>query len=199
MYKMVNGVPEYVIHWEKYDKLYYQGNFDQLIQLQKAYVKKHPEDFREKLLLADAYSYAGKYRSALKILKRLHRFNPYDTEFTHALVECLDHLNLDPKSFQWSREVPVFEDNPATLDWCYNYLRKEGVSDDAFNMLFEMESIGYARFDEVGLIKLLRKDDRFRVHELKDEEYPLIELTEWAYIELPDGLNTIQVLDRIPS
>ena len=180
----VNGVPDYVIHWEAYDKLYYKGDFEGLIELQKNYVKKHPADFREKLLLADAYSYAGKYEVALKILKKLHRLNPYDTEFTHAIVACLDHLGKDPRNFEWRRQVIIFEGGTETRDWCYNYLKKEGVSDDAFNMLFEMEVAGYARFEEEALITYLKADQRFRVHESEDEDYPIIELREWALVKM---------------
>lgn len=181
---IINGVPEYVLHWEAYDKLYYKGEFKALIELQKKYVKKHPEDFREKLLLADAYSYAGQYGVALKILKKLHKFNPYDTEFTHAIVECLDKLEKDPKSFDWRRKVIIFEGKSETTDWCYTYLQKEGVSDDAFNLLFEMEVAGYARFEEEELIDILKADSRFRVHESEDEDYPIIELKEWALIQM---------------
>lgn len=182
--KFINGVPDYVLHWEAYDQLYYKGEFEALIVLQKKYVKQHPGNYREKLLLADAYSYAGKYGVALKILKRLHKFNPYDTEFTHAIVECLYKLEKDPKTFKWEREVIIFEGKAETTDWCYAYLSKEGASDDAYNMLFEMEVAGYARFEEDALINFLKSDCRFRVHEIEDEDYPVIELSEWALIEL---------------
>lgn len=191
MYKMMSGVPDYVIHWENYDQLYYKGDYTKLIELQKAYVKKHPADTREKLLLADAYNYAGRHKSALKILKRLHRFDPYDTEITHTLVECLDKLAIDPKTFKWLRNVQIFDGSKATKDWCYAYLKEQGVSDDAFNIHYEMSEAGYTRFDEDGLLNLLREDERFRIHDVQGEVYPVIELSEWALIHLPDGLNTL--------
>lgn len=104
-----NSVPAYIVHWEAYDRLYYTGQFDALIKLQAAYVKRNPENHREKLLLSDAYNYAGKHRKALKILTKLHKNNPYDTEYVTALAECLVKLKINPNMYPWRRNVLIFD------------------------------------------------------------------------------------------
>lgn len=175
---MMNKVPEHILHWESYDKLYYRGEYEALIALQKAYVKNHPENIRERLILADAYGYAGQHQAALKILKKLHKISPYDAEFTHALVECLDKLKEDPKEFSWRRAVVIFESADETQEWCYKYLLSKGPSQDAFNLLFEMEVAGYVRFDEEQLIEYLSADERFRIERVGIHGFPKIELKE---------------------
>lgn len=182
--KMINGVPDYIVHWEAYDKLYYKGDFLALIKLQKDYVRNNPSNPREKLMLADAYSYATQYQAALKILKSLHKFDPHDTEFTHALVECLDKMGRDPKTYSFRRPVTIFDDQKVSADWCYDYLKHEGISDDAFNLLYEMEIAGYVRFEEDKLVEHLQQDQRFRVNVVEGEDYPVIELSEWSELHM---------------
>lgn len=183
--KITNGVPDYVLHWEAYDNLYYKGDFLALIKLQKDYLRKNPSNPREKLMLADAYVYATQYQQAMKILKSLHKFDPQDTEFTHALVECLDKMGKNPKDYPFRRKVPIFESQQETADWCYNYLKHEGLSNDPFNLLFEMEVAGYVRFEEEQLVAYLQQDKRFNVHEIEGEDYPAIELSEWSVVHMP--------------
>ena len=97
-------IPDHIIHWEAYDHLYYKGEFDALIRLQKAYVKRHPADAREKLLLADAYMYANKDKQALKILKKLCVKDPGKVEYVEAMVECYEKLE--------SKSRLLFQNNP---------------------------------------------------------------------------------------
>ena len=182
--KMINGVPDYILHWEAYDNLYYKGEFLALIKLQKAYISDNPGNPREKLMLADAYKYAGQLGQALKILKGLHKFDPDDTEFTHALIECLDAMEMDPKDYPFRRKVLIFEGAEESTTWCYNYLKKEGVPSDVFNLLFEMEVEGYVRFEEDDLKAFLAQDGRFKVDELKESEYPSVALKAWSEVDM---------------
>lgn len=179
-------IPAYIKHWEAYDDLYYKGEFEALVRLQKDYVKNRPDDCRELLLLADAYCYAGRYRAALKILKRLHVFDPYNSEYVQALVECLDGLKIDPMTFKWRRPIELFEDGKSACDWVQRYLQRSGVSDDACNLYVEMDSTGYARFDIEAFIEFLKADERFRVHEGSLEDATIVELSAWRPLVLVD-------------
>lgn len=177
--KFINGVPDYVLHWEAYDHLHYKGEFEALIEMQKLYVKKHPDQIREKLMLADAYGYAGKHLQALKILKRLHRYDPYDFEFTHAIIECLDKLGKNPKLYDWKREVIIFDTSEEATQWCYTYMQREGVSDNTLHLFLEMDVTGFTRFDEDELLDFLKEDARFMIHEGEDMVDSVVELREW--------------------
>ncbi len=168
------NVPEYILHWEEFDRLYYKGDYKALIEMQVAYVKKHSDDLREELLLADAYGYDEQHDKALKILEHLHAIQPYDQEITQALAECLVKLDVKPKSYQWKREVLMFDNAETVTNWCFKYLKEIGKASDTFNLMYEMETIGYVSMEDEKLTEYLKEDGRFMVSSTEDSDYPTV-------------------------
>ena len=162
------NVPEYILHWEEFDRLYYKGDYKQLILSQKEYIKQHPEDDRERLLLADAYMYDGQDKRALKILSNLHKKYPFDIEYMHTLSECLYKLKRDPNTYDWKRKVIIFDNNQKCSDFCYEYIKSNG-SECSFTLLYEMEEGGYSKYDTEALELILSNDERFSSETMDDE------------------------------
>lgn len=177
--KFLDGIPDYVIHWENYDRLYYEQDYEGMIRLQKDYLQHHTGNPRDELMLADAYGYAGKHKLALKILKRLHRFNPYDSEYVEALVECLKKCRINPRTFKWRRKVLFFEGREETVGWCYTWLEKKGEAEKLCDLYMEMWNIGYIGFDVAGLEEILGDDPRFELSESSLKDEVAITLNQW--------------------
>lgn len=93
-----NCIPDFIVHWEKYNHLYYTGEYVELIEYQKNYVEQHPSSDTERLLLADAYMYHLDYENALTILNELSEKNQDDKEIHETLIKCLEKRSEPKKS-----------------------------------------------------------------------------------------------------
>lgn len=181
MNTFINGTPLFVLHYDNFDRLKSQGKFEELIQLQKSYAK-HSNNERDVLILADAYGYAGDHKNQLKTLKKLHHYNPYDSEVTNAVADCLDQMGKIPEKFNWLRPVTIFRGGDETIDWCIKHLQKEKCSDSFFNLYIEMWVDGCIRIEEEDVLALLEADERFHLEAYDCDDGPMVRLRSGTVI-----------------
>lgn len=156
-----NVFMEQLRHWELHDQLYREHDYESLIALQLAYIEAHPGNPRDFLFLADAYGYAGYHTKAMKVLKKLHKSDPWDFEYVQAMVECLLSLDKDPEAFNWRRPVTIIVNRDQGLNWCISYLKERGDHQEIFDVYCAMEDEGYVAFDLEAFESYLSTDSRF--------------------------------------
>ncbi len=70
----INGVPEYVLHWETYDRLYYKGEFEKSERIFEKLLIIEPENIEMLSALAASYFKNGKNKKAKETAERIEAF-----------------------------------------------------------------------------------------------------------------------------
>jgi tetratricopeptide (TPR) repeat protein len=156
--------------WEEEAELFYRQDLPQLLRYQEQVAKKKLNRIDEQWKLCGYYINNGLYEKALNYLTILYKEDPEDKNIINSVVEVLQLLGLSEDNFPFEKCPTILHLNTDLLDMCYELLLKSRKAEAIINLYCNLGiNADYLDFEEVGLVKLLKQDERFLIN---DQEIP---------------------------
>lgn len=153
--------PEDFEDWEEDAKLYYQEDFENLIDYRLHRVKKYPDSIYWQWRLGEALFLNKEYDKAIDLLSNLHKMYPDDINIQHTLLDALFANGNDETAIDWIVEPKIMRLGKDFLDNCYNIIKSQKQPMNADELYISLMGDGYLSFDTYELIKYMGNDSKF--------------------------------------
>mgnify|MGYP001478979852 CR=1 FL=1 len=163
-----NEIEDYMEEWEPDAELYYNEQWEELLNLRQKRAINNPHDLHAQYYLGEAYILNKKYEEAILFMHEWHKKYPDNYDFNSVILDSLIALGKNEDDFEWVVKPNVIKISDELINECYKYISKNRkVNDihDLYDFIYNKynEYNEYLIFSKEALLKVLQKDKRFFV------------------------------------
>ena len=150
--------------WEDDAELYYNGKWEDLLDLRLRKARSNPNDLYAQYYLGEAYNLNKKYNEAIAFMHEWHKKEPWNDDFKSVILDALFALGKNENDIEWVIKPEIVRISKDLVDKCYKYIKSKKKNRDIHDLyyLFLTEEYdGYLAFSKEDLIEALKKDGRF--------------------------------------
>ena len=150
--------------WEDDAELYYNGKWEDLLDLRLRKARSNPNDLYAQYYLGEAYNLNKKYDEAIAFMYEWHKKEPWNDDFTIIILDALFAIGKNENDIEWVIKPEIVRISKDLVDKCYKYIKskkKDRDIHDLYDLFLIGEYYGYFAFSKEDLIEALKKDGRF--------------------------------------
>jgi len=150
--------------WEGDADLFYNEDWDGLVQLRKKRLELNPSDPNTQYRFGEALILNNKYDEAIEFLTPIYKDNPEFVDIIYLILDALFGQGKTEKDFNWIREPDILRLDNRTKDICFKILknkRKRFPVTELYIQLILTDS--YLTFNDNELAVYLKMDNNFDV------------------------------------